>query len=84
MRETSSNSVCFQDESQSSVFIVDDDCSTLSYQSTESNESTYLSPNDIKTKYRSFDSEGSMNSAEGMSNCSRCWYLNFVVISAKC
>ncbi|KAL7309281.1 hypothetical protein PS15m_011388 [Mucor circinelloides] len=60
-----------RDESQSSVFIVDDDCSTLSYQSTESNESTYLSPNDIKTKYRSFESEGSMNDTEDMSNCSR-------------
>lgn len=42
----------FVDEAHHSVFIVDDDCSTLSHQTTSSNESTYLNPNQVN-RYRS-------------------------------
>ncbi|KAG2233598.1 hypothetical protein INT48_001851 [Thamnidium elegans] len=41
-----------KDEAHHSVFIVDDDCSTLSHQTTSSNESTYLNPNKVN-RYRS-------------------------------
>ncbi|GAA5816414.1 hypothetical protein MFLAVUS_009943 [Mucor flavus] len=41
-----------KDEAHHSVFIVDDDCSTLSHQTTSSNESTYLNPNQVN-RYRS-------------------------------
>lgn len=48
MRLNISSPILSSDDARSSVYIVDDDCSTLSHQTTNSNESQYLNPKRAK------------------------------------